>query len=412
MVRKPPVCVSFAKPVQETPPLAITDDFAFYESIEPFDRFACVVEADRYRPLPDDWLVGVADVVDSTGAIAAGRYKAVNLVGASVISAVMNAVEGRSFPFVFAGDGAGFAVPPSARAAVEKALAAVRTWAREEIELDLRAALVPVADIRAAGLDVRVARYNVSPDLGYAMMTGGGLTWAEEEMKAGRYSVPAAEPGTRPDLAGLSCRWMPIDARNGEIASIMVLPRPGAPPGAFADLVTRINDMIHESLARDGHPVPEEGPEFSWPPKGMYLETCASCPLRTRLRMVARWLAIAAESLFAWFLFKTGMKAGGFDPVVYRLDTARNTDFRKFDDGLKLTLDCHPDLLARIEVVLEKAHAAGIADYGIHRQDKALMTCIVPSVTRKDHIHFVDGAAGGYTRAAQMLKANRTDAAA
>lgn len=387
--------------------MAPQDDFSFYESIEPFDRFADVVDDDRYRSLPDDWVVGVADVIDSTSAIGVGRYKAVNLVGASVISAVMNAVGGRAFPFVFSGDGAGFAVPCSVRGRVEEALAAVQVWAREEIRLELRAALVPIADIRAAGLDVKVARYDVSPNLGYAMLSGGGLTWAEARMKAGAYAVPPAAPGTRPDLAGLSCRWMPIEARNGEIASILVLPHQGVSPEAFADLVTRINAMVHEGLARDGHPVPQDGPTFSWPPKGMFLEACATCTVGMRFRRFLRALAIAAESLLGWVLFSTRMRLGGFDPVVYRLDTARNTDYRKYDDGLKLTLDCRPDLLARIEVVLEDAHSRGIADYGIHRQDKALMTCIVPSVTRKDHIHFVDGAAGGYAEAARMLKEHR-----
>ena len=35
------------------------------------------------------------------------------------------------------------------------------------------------------------------------------------------------------------------------------------------------------------------------------------------------------------------------------------------------------------------------------------MTCIVPSFMRDDHLHFVDGADGGYTRAALALKAAR-----
>ena len=59
-----------------------------------------------YSPLPDDWAIGVADIVESTKAIAAQRYKAVNMAGAAVIAAVTNALEGREFPFVFGGDGA------------------------------------------------------------------------------------------------------------------------------------------------------------------------------------------------------------------------------------------------------------------------------------------------------------------
>jgi hypothetical protein len=33
------------------------------------------------------------------------------------------------------------------------------------------------------------------------------------------------------------------------------------------------------------------------------------------------------------------------------------------------------------------------------------MTCIVPSPLQRDHVHFVDGASGGYAMAASQLKA-------
>jgi hypothetical protein len=51
-----------------------------------------------------------------------------------------------------------------------------------------------------------------------------------------------------------------------------------------------------------------------------------------------------------------------------------------------------------------EAQHKGTAQYGLHRQDAALMTCFVPSATRSDHIHFVDGAMGGYAMAARTLK--------
>ena len=48
--------------------------------------------------MPGDWALGVADIVDSTGEIARGRYKTVNMVGAAVISAMINALKGQEFP--------------------------------------------------------------------------------------------------------------------------------------------------------------------------------------------------------------------------------------------------------------------------------------------------------------------------
>jgi hypothetical protein len=63
----------------------------------------------HYAALPDDWYIGVSDVVDSIGAIEAVRYRAVNLAGAASISAVANALGGELPLFVFGGDGARFA---------------------------------------------------------------------------------------------------------------------------------------------------------------------------------------------------------------------------------------------------------------------------------------------------------------
>jgi len=58
----------------------------------------------------------------------------------------------------------------------------------------------------------------------------------------------------------------------------------------------------------------------------------------------------------------------------------------------------------RIETRLALAQKAGLVRYGVHRQDAAVVTCVSPSVLHDDHVHFVDGADGGYARAAAMLK--------
>ena len=79
-----------------------------------------------FTPLPDDWQVGAADVVKSTDALRAGRYKDVNMAGAAVVGAVRNALGGQSFPFVFGGDGAVLAVPPDMAEAARAAMAALR----------------------------------------------------------------------------------------------------------------------------------------------------------------------------------------------------------------------------------------------------------------------------------------------
>ena len=102
----------------------------FYAGIKVFRGFSSLMDPALYSPLPDDWIVGIADVVESTKAIAEARYKAVNMAGASVIAAVTNALEGREFPFVFGGDGASFAVAPGDLDAARAALGGDRDLGR------------------------------------------------------------------------------------------------------------------------------------------------------------------------------------------------------------------------------------------------------------------------------------------
>ena len=374
---------------------------AFFDTLPVFEQFEGVTDAGNYRALPDSWQLATADIVGSTQAIASGRYKAVNMAGASVISAILNALKRYDLPFVFGGDGALVAVPGSAADATRAALAAVKTWVKEELQLDLRAALVPMADVRAQGLDARVARFQVSPEMSYAMFSGGGASWVEAEMKAGRYAIDAAAEGTRPNLDGLSCRWNPIQAHHGAIVSIIVLPGAGGNSAEFQKLVSDVVALAGEE-GRGGHPVPATGPDYGFPPKGMGYEAAAAAPSGKRFKAKAR---IIFEVTLAFFFDKLGRTAGGFDPKLYKSDVAANSDFRKFDDGLKMTVDVDPARLARIRARLEQAAAAGHCRFGLHSQDSALMTCIVPSPFTRDHMHFIDGAAGGYAVAARNLKA-------
>ena len=373
---------------------------AFYSGIPVFRGFTSLMDPALYSPLPDDWSIGVADIVDSTKAIAAQRYKAVNMAGAAVIAAVTNALEGREFPFVFGGDGASFAVAPRDLELAREALAATATWVREDLDLGMRVALVPVSAIRAQGLDVRVARFGPSANLSYAMFSGGGLAWADAAMKRGEFAIAEAPAGTQPDLSGLSCRFEVIPAARGLILSVLVMPTQGADPRAFRKV---IEDVIHlvERSPDAGRPVPPQGPPLTWPPQGLDYEA------RTKRGgpLLARRASVLAYTLFVYLIMRFDLKVGGFVPKRYTRQVVENSDFRKYDDGLRMILDCTPELERALSDRLAAAARDGIVRYGLHQQDAAMMTCFTPSALRSDHVHFIDGARGGYASAATALKA-------
>ncbi|MFZ0423494.1 MAG: DUF3095 domain-containing protein [Xanthobacteraceae bacterium] len=375
----------------------MTDTAAFYATLPVLRGFKSLMDSSRYAPLPEDWTVGVADVVESTKAIAAKRYKAVNMAGAAVIASVTNALEGREFPFVFGGDGASFAVSPRDAELAREALAATAAWADGELGLTLRVALIPMAAIRAEGLDVRVARYGPSENLSYAMFSGGGLAWADVAIKSGAFAVTPAAPGTWPDLTGLSCRFQEFRAVRGLILALLIMPAPGADAAAFRALTEEIVTLVESSPAA-GRPVPAGGPKFGWPPQGIDLET-HTLPGTSGFKRAR----VLGTTLIAYLIMRSGIRVGGFVPALYMHQVVENSDFRKYDDGLRMIIDCTPQLADRIERRL--AEASATVRYGTYRQDAAMMTCFTPSPTRSDHVHFIDGARGGYAAAAAVMKA-------
>jgi Protein of unknown function (DUF3095) len=380
--------------------ITFTGSDTFYGSVPVFRGFGSLMDPALYLPLPDDWSIGVADIVESTKAIAEARYKAVNMAGASVIAAVANALDGREFPFVFGGDGASFAVAPDDLARARDALAATATWVRDDLDLLMRVALVPVKAVRAQGLDVRVARFGPSPNLSYAMFSGGGLGWAEAALKRGEFAIEVAPSGTQPDLTGLSCRFEEIPATRGLILSVLVVPARSADPAAFRKLIEDVIALVERSPDA-GRPVPPGGPPLRWPPAGVEFEARA----KRGGPLFKRRAGVLAHTLFAYVIMRFGISVGGFVPKTYVQQVVENSDFRKYDDGLRMILDCTPELERALTERLAQAASDGIARYGLHRQDAAMMTCFTPSALRSDHVHFIDGARGGYASAATALKA-------
>jgi len=379
---------------------APTGSRPFYAGIPIFRGFGNLMEPTLYSPLPDDWVIGVSDIVESTKAIAAQRYKAVNMAGAAVIAAVTNALEDREFPFVFGGDGASFAVAPEDIGRAREALAATATWVRDDLDLVMRVALVPVSEVRARGLDVRVARFGPSPNVAYAMFSGGGLGWAEAAMKRGEFAVAPAPQGTQPDLSGLSCRFSEIPAVRGVILAMLIVPASGADPAAFRRVIEDIVTSIERSPDA-GRPVPLSGPPLHWPPAGLDFEARA----RRGGSLLLKRASVIARTLGVFLIMRLGIRVGGFIPAAYIAQAVENSDFRKYDDGLRMILDCTPELAQDIEDRLAAAAAANVVRFGLHRQDAAMMTCFTPSAMRNDHVHFIDGARGGYASAATALKA-------
>ena len=145
-------------------------------------------------------------------------------------------------------------------------------------------------------------------------------------------------------------------------------------------------------------------------------ETCASSgrragcapeaiAVRGRVPYALYWLGIWAQSWLQALAQRFDLRIGAYDAPAYRAQLQRNSDHRKITDTLHMVLDCTAAESVAIEAYLAELHARGRIAYGTRRADRAMMTCLVFSLQESRHVHFIDGADGGYALAALQLKA-------
>jgi len=376
----------------------------FYTDIEAFDDFSGIADIGNYRVAPDDWHVIIADVKGSTQAIAEGRYKDVNMVGAACINAVLNISQKKGVPYVFGGDGATLMVPSSEVESASRVLLGVRELAATRFRLTLRVGMVPVAEIRRqAGPRVLVGKYRLSPGNDLAVFSGGGMELAEKWIKSGsEYLLETSDADNIPDLSGLSCRWEPLASHNGMMLSVL-MQATSTQESERADLYRRLIEEIADiTEGVEAKPICGANMVFRWPPRGLRAEIDITVGNRNRFTYALR---LYLNSLLQWALDRFDLSAGGYRGQQYRVELRDNTDYRRFDDTLRMLIDCSREQADKIDALLATQAQNGILKYGLHSSPTALMTCLVFNLDKGEHIHFVDGGDGGFTAAAKKMKA-------
>jgi hypothetical protein len=377
----------------------------FYADLPAYTRFLDILDDAAYTAVPPDWFILLTDVRGSTQAIQNGRYRQINLVGASSIVAVLNVAGKTAVPFVFGGDGATLLVPPSLRQTAQDALLATQAMAKAAFDLDLRVGVVPVADL-PAGQPIRLAKFRPSPHYEQAMFSGGGLTIAERLLKApgSPYELPI-NPDAQADFSGLECRWQDIPGEQGEIISLLVLGQTGDSQGDHAlyrDLLQTLTEIYGEGMAYS--PIQRENVRvtLNWGELGGETAVRAENGRWARFKyQLGVWLG---SFLFRAFLLPFNRPTSSGQPWSRYLELVEETaDYRKYDDTLRMILSSSPEQRGRLEAYLAAQRAAGRLAYGLHITDRATLTCLVFERMGRQ-VHFVDGADGGYALAAQALK--------
>jgi hypothetical protein len=371
----------------------------FYYNLRSFDDFSGITDPDNFEAVPDDWIIVVTDVKDSTDAIDAGRYRDVNKIGAASMAVVRRNLKDVEFPFVFGGDGATMVLPPTVIDEAKRQLTGLKALARDQFDLDLRTGAVPVHEVTDHGMRLDVGKLELAAGRCISIFKGGGLSWADETVKDNRERYGfAVSPPANVELEGLSCRWQPIPNERGQILTVLVVAHGDEPNKQYNQVLEEFDRIIDGGLA-EANPVniDDMAYESFW--------DCVKDEVRyhdslLNLAFLMRFL----EILLAMSIFRLGFNPTSIDDASYMRSLRTHSDYRKFDDTLRLIVDCTEEEISEIEAVLEEMHETGKLSYGLHRSDESLMTCYVDDLNDGGHIHFIDGGNGGYALAAEQLK--------
>lgn len=382
------------------------DTYNFYCNLPTIEDFFDASDEKNYHPLPEDWYVAITDIINSTDLLHKEQYKNVNILGASPIVGILNIAERNKIPYVFGGDGSAFCIPPQLLNETHNVLAACRQIGKEVYNLNLRAAIIPVSHLKQQGYHIKIARYRASEHYIQAFFSGGGISQAEVILKNSnlkKYRIAASDNAEEVDFSGLECRWQEVKQEGKEVITLLVASNPKKNPSdpVYSEVLQKLRDIF--SFDNTSNPLDNTAlhmnTSFSKLMGEVNFRTFGKGWFDKLLYLIKAELQILIGKLFMNMEYATS----NTDWARYKTDMTRNSDYRKFDDMLRLVISGSTAQRRQLERFLEQQFENRNLAYGIHVTDAAVVTCMVFQYHR-EHIHFVDGSGGGYTLASKKLK--------
>lgn len=356
-----------------------------------------LTEDHLFYKVPDNWHVVITDIKRSTKAVQEGLHETVNLLATGSIVAVLNIAYKANItvPFFFGGDGATFIIPASILASTLQALVIHQENSKRNYDLTLRVGSVAVAEIYKEKHALNISKLRTSKLFSITVLLGDGLNYAEKVIKGEDYllsPLPAKEEEL--DMSGMQCRWDKIKPPQeyDEVVSLLVIARDSEKQAAvFKRVIDKLDGIYGEQKRRTPISVPM-----------LKLKTTLEkirMEMRTKfggyrpVYLLHKWIT----TLLGYFYFRT--KQG----KKYLLQLVDMSDTLVIDGKINTVISGTSAQREQLESALSDLERSGLIIYGLFVSKESVMSCYIRNMN-EDHIHFVDGAEGGYTKAAGMLK--------
>lgn len=379
------------------------DTLEFYENLTIIPTFREVSNHKLYTPLPDSWYVALADIRGSTDAIRLGKYKEVNMAGASIIAALNNFYSKEIIlPYLFGGDGSLLALPNENIEQVKGILAFCKKVVKDAYGLEMAVGLLSVKELSQMGHSITVARLKLSEIIDQTVFWGSGVTFAEDYIKENdtlKNIVPVEA-----DFSGLECRWSQVPSEKDEVAAY-IIQAIGDDEEESVEIYEECFQKIESIYGKDEtfHPIREDALQMTTNPLLLGVEWKLRTQPPTIFKRIKHAVMMALQLVTGIYLMKFKKETSTTSWGDYKPDLVRHADYKKFGDSLRFvatgTIQQRMDLTSYLDEMFQKNKLA----YGVHPSFAAMVTCYVRNY-QSNHIHFVDGTDGGYAKASQELK--------
>lgn len=376
----------------------------FYKDIKPLKLpITEVFQPHHFRDVPPDWFVVISDIKNSTVAVNAGRHNDVNLVAAGSLVVALNIAKAKNIqiPFFFGGDGGTLLVPGQLLNEILVGLSLHNINSIKNFGLELHIGSKQVKDILAAGHFIKIAKVEFGRGLNKAIVVGDGIKVAEKLIKqSSKDENNAIKDSDELNLNGLECRWdrvKPPTEENEIVCYLIESVDPLKQLEVYRNVLLKM-DEIYGSIENRS-------------------------PLSLdRLKLILNFQKIRKEMLVKYGKWKTNyftiaflktflgklffsfnITLKDFKGKEYLSQLISNADTLVIDGRINTIISGKMDKRIQLINFLSEQEKNGSLIYGHNISKESVMTCYIENRNDK-HIHFVDGADGGYTEAAKEIK--------
>ncbi len=196
------------------------------------------------------------------------------------------------------------------------------------------------------------------------------------------------------DLSGMQCRWDKIKPPDNydEVVSLLVTSPEGQKQNlVFKKVIDQI-DRIYGKLEKRS-PI-----------------TISKLKLKTTLGKIALEMKTKLGGYKPFYLMRTWFTTL-LGTLYFRTKTGKTyltklvdlSDTLVIDGKINTVISGTSAQRKQLEIALNELESAGEIRFGLFVSKESVMSCYVRNLN-EDHVHFVDGSEGGYTRAAGVLK--------